>query len=199
MIASWRKEWGQGDFPFLIVELAPYLAIRDNPTGSDYATVREAQRMTAKSVPNCGIATTTDIGAAKDPHPKNKQEVGRRLSLVALAKVYGKDVVYSGPVYKSMTVKGNQVRVKFEQVHAGLVTKPEGPIKGFAVAGKDQKFVWAQAKIEGDSVVVWSDEVKEPVAVRYAWASNPVCNLCNGAGLPAFPFRTDDWEATSEK
>jgi len=199
MITSWRKEWGEGDFPFLIVELAPYLAIRDVPTDSDYALVREAQRKTAASVVNTGIATTTDIGAAKDPHPKNKQDVGKRLALVALAKVYGRDVVYSGPVFKSMKMKGKEVEVTFEHVHGGLVVKDGEALKGFAVAGKDKNYAWAQARIEGDRVVVWSDEVAEPVAVRYAWASNPVCNLFNGAGLPAFPFRTDDWKQNGSK
>lgn len=194
MIRSWREHWGQGDFPFLIVEVAPYLAIRDEPSDSTWAELREAQRLTAVSVANCGIASTTDIGAAKDPHPKNKQDVGKRLALVALAKTYGRDVVYSGPVYGSMKVEGQRVRLSFQHVHGGLVTKPEGPLKGFAIAGTDRRFVWAQAEIQGDAIVVWNDEIREPVAVRYAWANNPVCNLFNVEGLPAFPFRTDDWE-----
>lgn len=195
MIRSWRKEWGQGDFPFLIAEVAPYMAIRKTPTDSNYAALREAQRITAKSVTNSGLASTTDIGAARDPHPKNKQDVGKRLALVALAKTYGmKKLVYSGPVYKSMKVKGNRVQLKFEHVHGGLVVKGDGPLKGFAVAGKNRKFVWAQAKIVGKTIVVWSDEVANPVAVRYAWANNPVCNLFNADELPAPPFRTDDWQ-----
>ncbi len=194
MIQSWRKEWGQGDYPFLIVEVAPYLAVRDNPTDSAWAELREAQRMTAESVPNCGLASTTDIGAAKDPHPKNKQDVGKRLALIALAKTYHRDVVYSGPTYTAMKVEGNRVRLSFKHVHGGLAAKPEGPLKGFAIAGKDRRFVWAEAKIDGDAIVVWNDEVHEPAAVRYAWADNPVCNLFNVEGLPAVPFRTDDWE-----
>jgi sialate O-acetylesterase len=170
------------------------MATRDNPTDSAWAELREAQRMTAESVPHCGLASTTDIGAAKDPHPKNKQDVGKRLALVALAKTYGRDVVYSGPTYTSMKVEDNRVRLSFKHVHGGLVAKPEGPLKGFAVAGKDRRFVWAQAKIEGDTIVLWNDEIREPTAVRYAWADNPVCNLFNVEGLPALPFRTDDWE-----
>ena len=193
MIQSWRKEWGQGEFPFLIVEVAPYMAVRDNPTESAWAELRETQRLTAVSVPNCGIVSTTDIGAAKDPHPKNKQDVGKRLGLVALAKTYGRDVVDSGPMYASMKVEGNRVRLSFTHVHGGLVAKPDGPLKGFAIAGKDRRFVWAEAKIEGNTIVVWNDEIHEPAAVRYAWADNPVCNLFNVEGLPAFPFRTDDW------
>ena len=111
-----------------------------------------------------------------------------------MAKTYDRDVVYSGPMYTSMKVEGNRVRLSFKHVHGGLVAKPEGPIKGFAVAGKDRRFVWAQAKIDGDAIVVWNDEIHEPAAVRYAWADNPVCNLFNVEGLPAVPFRTDDWE-----
>jgi sialate O-acetylesterase len=193
MIQSWRKEWGQGDFPFLIVSVAPYLAVRNEPTESKWAELREAQWMTAENDPHSGLADTSDIGDAKSAHPMNKQEVGRRLALIALAKTYGRDVVYSGPMYASMKVEGDKVRLSFNHVHGGLVAKPEAPLKGFAVAGKDRQFVWAQAKIDGDTVVVWNDEIHEPAAVRYAWANNPVCNLFNVEGLPAVPFRTDDW------
>jgi sialate O-acetylesterase len=200
MIQSWWKEWGQGEFPFLVVELAPYRRIVDEPSDGRYARVREAQRITARDMPDVGIISTTDIGAARDPHPKNKQDVGKRLGLLAEATVYGRDVVYSGPVLKSVKVNGNQVQLTFDHVHGGLVTKPpDEPIKGFAVAGEDRKFVWAQARIQGSDILVWSDEVAAPVAVRYAWADNPVCNLFNKDGLPAFPFRTDDWEPAGRR
>ncbi|NLW50217.1 MAG: sialate O-acetylesterase [Candidatus Brocadiaceae bacterium] len=194
MIRSWRQEWGQGDFPFLIVELAPYLRVREEPSDGRYPRVREAQRITAGNVPHTGLISTTDIGDARDPHPKNKQDVGRRLGLLAEAMVYGRDVVYSGPVLESVEIEGNRVRLTFKHVHGGLVTNPpDQPVTGFAVAGEDRRFVWAQAGIDGSDVLVRSDEVTAPVAVRYAWADNPVCNLFNRDGLPAFPFRTDDW------
>ena len=141
---------------------------------------------------NVGMAVTIDMGEEKDIHPKNKQEVGRRLAQWALAKTYGKDVVACGPLYKSMTRQGDKIVVQFDYVGGGLAAKGD-KLKGFAIAGEDKKFVWADAKIEGDAVVVSSPEVKEPAAVRYAWANNPDCNLYNKAGLPASPFRTDDW------
>ena len=144
-------------------------------------------------IPNTGMAVIIDIGEAKDIHPKNKQDVGKRLALWALANTYGKKVVYSGPLYKSMERKGNQILLRFDHCGGGLVARDGAPLKGFAIAGEDRKFVWADAKIEGDTVVVSSEKVAEPVAVRYAWADNPACNLCNKAGLPASPFRTDAW------
>lgn len=199
MIGSWRKEWGQGDFPFLIVAIAPFGPVYDHPTESGWAEVVEAQWMTAEAVPNCGLVVTTDIGDAKSAHPTNKQEVARRLALIALAKVYGKDAVCSGPVYTSMQVEGNRVRLHFKEIHGGLMAKPDGPLKGFAVAGEDRHFVWAEARLDGDTVVVWSDQVAKPVAVRCAWAQNPVCNLFNAEGLPAVPFRSDDWEQAAPK
>lgn len=197
LIRSWRDEWGQGDFAFLIVAIAPFRPVYDHPTDSGWAEVVEGQWMTARSDPNSGLAVTTDIGDAENAHPANKQEVGRRLALIALAKVYGKDVVYSGPEFTAMEVEGSRVRLHFEHVHGGLAAMPEGPLKGFAIAGEDRRFVWAEARIEGDTVLVRSDQVAEPVAVRYAWATHPICNLANADGLPAVPFRTDDWERTS--
>jgi len=154
--------------------------------------LREAQLRTL-SVLNTGMAVIIDIGDEKDIHPKNKQDVGKRLALWALGNSYGKKIVYSGPLYKSMKVDGNKVILSFEQVGGGLAAKGDGQLKGFAVAGEDKKFVWADAKIDGDSVIVSSEQVAAPVAVRYAWADNPVCNLYNKEGLPASPFRTDDW------
>ena len=146
-------------------------------------------------VPNTGMAVTIDVGMANNIHPKNKQAVGKRLALWALAKTYGKDVVACGPLYKSMSKSGGRITVTFDHVGGGLLAKG-GKLEGFALAGPDKKFVWADAKIEGDKVVVSSAEVKDPAAVRYAWATNPKCTLFNKAGLPASPFRTDNWDLT---
>jgi sialate O-acetylesterase len=192
MIKCWRKEWGQGDFPFLFVQLANFMAVKPEPAESEWAELREAQSMTL-ALPNTGMAVIIDIGEANDIHPKNKQDVGRRLALWALAKTYAKQLVYSGPLYKSMEVQGNKIILHFDHVGGGLVAGGGEPLKGFAIAGADRKFVWADAKIDGNAVVVSTDGVAEPVAVRYAWADNPVCNLYNKEGLPASPFRTDDW------
>ena len=192
MIENWRADWQQGDFPFYFVQLANFMAVKPEPSESAWAELREAQTMTLK-VPNSGQAVIIDIGEANDIHPKNKQDVGKRLALWALAKDYGKDVVYSGPVYRSMEKKGKKIVLHFDHVGGGLVAKGGEALKGFAIAGDDKEFVWADAKIAGDTVVVESPTVKAPAAVRYAWADNPVCNLSNKAGLPACPFRTDDW------
>jgi sialate O-acetylesterase len=192
MIEDWRKAWGQGPFSFYFVQLANFTPVLPDPGESDWAELREAQTMTLK-LQNAGMAVTIDVGDANDIHPKNKQDVGKRLALNALAKVYGKHVVYSGPMYKSMKAKDGQIAVAFDHTDGGLVAKGGGPLKGFAVAGPDKKFVWADAVIKGNKVVVSSKQVPKPVAVRYAWANNPVCNLFNGAGLPSSPFRTDDW------
>jgi len=192
MIQDWRRAWGQGDFPFLFVQLPNFMAVKPDPSESEWAELREAQLMTL-SLRNTGMAVAIDVGEANDIHPKSKLDVSHRLALAALGTVYGRDVVYYGPIYRSMSVKGNQARLRFKHVGSGLVAKGGEPLKGFAIAGEDRKFVWAEAKIEGNAVVVSSAQVPKPVAVRYAWADNPVCNLYNKAGLPASPFRTDDW------
>ena len=154
--------------------------------------------MTLK-LPETAQALAIDIGEANDIHPKNKQDVGYRLSLAALKKAYGKDIVYSGPSYKSMTVEGDKILVKFDNIGGGLVSK-NGDLKRFSIAGEDKSFVWANAKIDGDNVIVWSDKVKKPVAARYAWETNPEgCNLYNKEGLPAVPFRTDDWTGVTSQ
>ncbi len=140
-----------------------------------------------------------DIGEADDIHPKNKQEVGRRLGLNALALAYDKDVVYSGPIYKSMKVEGRKIRLYFDHVDGGLVFKNAKNLQGFAIAGKDKKFVWGKAKIDGETIVVSAKGIKNPVAVRYAWAANPIGNLYNKAGLPASPFRTDTWKGITQR
>jgi len=191
MIQDWRKAWGQGDFPFLFVQLANYQPRKPEPADSAWAELREAQTMTL-SLPKTGMAVIIDIGEGDNIHPKNKQDVGKRLALAALAIAYGRDIPYSGPMYDSMKIEGDKVRLTFRHVNGGLVAKG-GVLKGFAIAGDDRKFVWADAKIDGDTVVVHSDKVAKPKAVRYAWADNPECNLYNKAGLPASPFRTDDW------
>jgi sialate O-acetylesterase len=192
MITDWRENWNQGDFPFYFVQLANFTDVKPEPGPSDWAELREAQTLTL-GLKNTGMAVIVDIGEAKDIHPRNKQDVGRRLALLALARDYGKRLVDTSPMYNSMKVKKGKAIIKFDEADGGLVAKG-GKLEGFAVAGADQKFVWAEAKIKGkDRVVVSSPEVKEPVAVRYAWAHNPVCNLFNKAGLPASPFRTDDW------
>ncbi|HKP13347.1 MAG TPA: sialate O-acetylesterase [Blastocatellia bacterium] len=189
MIRNWREAWGGGSFPFLFVQLANFQARQSEPGESAWAELREAQTMTLNE-PATGMAVIIDIGEAGDIHPKNKQDVGHRLAVWALAKTYGQSVEYSGPLFDSFAVEGNKVRVRF--THAdGLRTGDGGPVKGFAVAGADGKFVWADAMIDGKDVVVWNDSVTTPVAVRYAWADNPATNLYNGAGLPAAPFRTD--------
>ncbi len=192
MIEGWRRNWKEGDFPFLFVQLANFMARQPEPTESAWAELREAQLLTLKTVPNTGMAVAIDIGDANDIHPRNKQDVGKRLALWALALTYGQKVEYSGPIYREMRIEGDKIRIFFDHADGGLVAKG-GELKGFAIAGADRKFHWARARIEGDTVVVWSEEVPQPVAVRYAWADNPDCNLYNKAGLPAPPFRTDDW------
>lgn len=192
MIRDWRRLWGQGDFPFGIVQLANYMAVSEEPHESEWAELREAQLLTSLNVPNVGLAVTIDIGEATDIHPKNKQDVGKRLALWALAKCYGAKMEYSGPLYQSMKIEGDKIVVSFTHTAKGLVAAGSDTVKGFAIAGKDHKFVKANAKIDGNRVIVWSDKITQPVAVRYAWADNPVCNLYNSEMLPAVPFRTDD-------
>jgi sialate O-acetylesterase len=191
MIADWRRRFGQGDFPFYIVSLASYMPQRSTPGDDEWAELREAQAMTARNVRNSGLALAIDVGDAADIHPKEKETVGERLARIALAKDYGKRIEYSGPTFKSLTIQGHEAVVKFDHAD-GLVTR--GALPGeFSVAGPDRQWHWAMARIEGDTVVVSSPNVPKPVAVRYAWQSNPTANLYNKAGLPAVPFRTDDW------
>lgn len=182
MIADWRNRWGQGDFPFLIVQLAAW-----EPGGQSWPYLREAQTDTLEAS-NTGMAVTTDIGHRQDIHPRNKQEVGRRLALAARAVAFGEDVVYSGPTFGDLTVEEGKIRIAFNHVGGGL--KAEGELKGFEVAGADGQFKPAKAEIDGAQVVAWSDEVAEPTQVRYNWASFPEGNLFNAEGLPAAPFRS---------
>ncbi len=192
MIESWRSAWDRGDFSFYFVQLANFKQVLPEPVESEWAELREAQAM-ALSLPNTAMAVIIDIGEADDIHPKNKQDVGKRLALKARALVYGEDIVYAGPRYKSMTVKNSKVHIAFNHVNGGLVAKGGDELKGFSIAGSDSTFVWADAVIDNGTVVVSSPDVENPLAVRYAWADNPVCNLYNAKGLPAAPFRTDDW------
>ena len=188
MIENWRNDWGQGDFPFYYVQIAPF------KYGKEFIGVelREAQLM-ALSVPNTGMAVITDIGNVNNIHPKNKQDVGKRLAFWAMARTYGREeIVCSGPIYKSMKVKGDKIRLFFDHVGGGLVAKG-GALTHFTIAGEDKKFVEAKAQIDRDTIVVSSDKVKKPVAVRFAWSNTAVPNLFNKEGLPASSFRTDDW------
>ena len=195
MIADWRGLWGY-NFPFYITQLANYTGRQTAPGESTWAELREAQSMAAKVVPNTGIAVTIDIGEANDIHPRNKQEVGRRLALQALNKTYGMNVVCSGPEYEGYEVDGNIIRIRFSSTNKGLVAKGD-KLEGFTIAGADHKFYWADAKIVGNCVEVSCKDVPRPLAVRYAWAHNPLGNLYNGAGLPASPFRTDNWQGVT--
>lgn len=192
MIADWRRQFAQGDFPFYYVQLANYMSPSETPTECAWAELREAQTFTLQ-YPNTGMAVIIDIGDAVDIHPRNKQDVGTRLALWALAKDYSQDVSYSGPLYRAMKIENSSIRLFFDLGASALVAK-DGPLRAFQIAGIDREFVWADAVIDGETVVVSSPLVSEPVAVRYGWANNPPCNLYNNAGLPASPFRTDDWE-----
>jgi sialate O-acetylesterase len=194
LISDWRKKWHCGDFPFLYVQLHNFMETHEQPSESNWALMREAQ-LKALSVPKTGMAVAIDIGEWNDIHPLNKKDVGMRLALAARKVAYGdRDIVYSGPVYKDMKTDGNRIILTFTNTGSGLISKGGGDLSQFAIAGTDGQFVWAKAKIENNKVIVWSPEVSNPVAVRYAWADNPGgANLYNKEGLPASPFRTDDW------
>ncbi|MEI6034769.1 MAG: sialate O-acetylesterase [Verrucomicrobiae bacterium] len=220
MISDWRKQWNQGDFPFYFCQLANHMAKKPEPGDSNWAELREAQSMALK-LPNTGQAVLIDIGESGDIHPRNKKDVGERLALIALAKDYGKQLPFSGPVYDSMKIEGGKVILSFLHADGGLAAKPlpdaydiksaanetaplvrnspGSQLEGFAICGEDKKWVWADAKIDGAKVAVWSDKVPSPAAVRYAWADNPTCNLTSGSGLPASPFRTDDFPPVTLK
>lgn len=198
LIKDWRQRWQQGNLPFLYVQLANFMKPKPLPSESEWAELREAQTLTL-SLPNTGMACIIDIGEADDIHPKNKQEVGRRLALIADKLVYKKDGVAYSPIYKSFRKEGSRIRISFANIGSGLSIKEGRELTGFSIAGKDKNFYWAKAVIEGNEVIVSCDKVAEPVAVRYAWADNPECNLVNSEGLPAVPFRTDDWKGITQK
>lgn len=195
MINDWRTHWGQKELSFYFVSLANYMDPTAQPSESAWAELREAQTKTL-ALPKTGMALAIDLGEAGDIHPKNKQDVGKRLALSALKTTYGKNIVSSGPMYQSVKFEGNKAMINFTETGSGLIAKNKyGYVNCFSIAGADHKFVWAKAAITGDhTVVVYSDEVKNPVAVRFGWANNPEdLNLYNKEGLPANPFRTDDW------
>ncbi|WP_153798593.1 sialate O-acetylesterase [Foetidibacter luteolus] len=198
LITDWRQRWQQGNLPFLFAQLANYMKTKPLPSESEWAELREAQTL-ALSLPNTGMACIIDIGEANDIHPKNKQEVGRRLALIADKLVYKEDCIASGPVYKSFRKDGNRIRISFTNTGKGLLAKHGKELTGFAIAGNDKQFHWAKAIIKGNEVIVSCDKVAGPLAVRYAWADNPECNLVNDEGLPAAPFRTDEWKGITQK
>jgi sialate O-acetylesterase len=195
MINDWRKQFENPDLSFLFVQLANFMQVKDKPQESAWAELREAQTMTLE-LPKTGMAVTIDIGEADDIHPRNKQDVGYRLALAARHIEYGQNIVYSGPVYSSMQVEGNKVKLTFNHIGSGLVAKNKfGCLMGFQIAAEDKQWHWAKAYIENDKVIVHSENVQKPVAVRYAWADNPEeANLYNVEGLPASPFKTDSWK-----
>ncbi|MBC7874737.1 MAG: sialate O-acetylesterase [Ferruginibacter sp.] len=197
LITDWRKQWGQGNFPFLYVQLANIGKTYDSlpAKGGSEAIKREAQLQNL-SIPNTAMAVAIDNADPADMnnvHPKNKQEIGIRLALAALATVYEEKIVYSGPLYDKMEIAGNNIKLYFKHIGSGFMAK-EGQLKGFTIAGEDKKFVWANAKIEGNTVIVSSPDITNPVAVRYGWGSNPPTSLYNKENLPASPFRTDSFE-----
>jgi len=198
LINDWRQRWQQGNVPFLFVQLANFMKEKSLPSESEWAELREAQTMTL-SLPNTAMASAIDVGESNDIHPKNKQEVGRRLALEAEKIAYKHNIVSAGPVIKSSRITGNKITIDFNNAGKGLTTKDGKPVTGFAIAGDDKKFYWADATIKGNSVIVYSKNVVKPMAIRYAWADNPACNLTNKEGLPAVPFRTDSWKGITQK
>ncbi|MBI2844280.1 MAG: sialate O-acetylesterase [Armatimonadetes bacterium] len=206
MIKNWREDWGEGDFPFLFVQLLPFFRqapgakdipnIPTEPGESLWAELRESQLLTSQRVQRTGMITTADLGDPNDIHPANKEPIGARLALAARSLVYKQKVEYTGPIYKSMKVKKDRIIVSLNHIGGGLVAK-SGELTGFTIAGKDRKFVNARAEIQGKNVVVWSPQVPQPVAVRYGWADYPILNLFNKEGFPASPFRTDKFPTLS--
>jgi sialate O-acetylesterase len=194
MIQHWRDEWNQGDFPFYYVQLADFRAQVDRPQESAWAELREAQTMTMSAVANTGQAVIIDVGEGRDIHPRDKTTVGLRLARWALAQDYGIEVAHRSPEFKAIEIKGNKAIIQFDHVGKGLFSFDVNAPVGFSIAGNDRQFEWADAKIVGKNTVeVWSERIDVPVAVRYAWADNPTCTLFSREGLPATPFRTDDW------
>ena len=198
MIKNWRKDFGQGDFTFLTVELAPFTKILTEPADSNWAELREAQIVASKNVGHAGTATITDVGEENDIHPKKKEPVGERLALLARKLAYGEKIMADGPTFKSAKIEGDKATIGFDNVGAGLLVRGSEELKGFTICGEDKKFVWAKAEIKGETVVVSSDKVVKPVAVRFGWANYPVVNLWNKEGLPAHPFRTDTFTLTTD-
>ncbi|HVU26263.1 MAG TPA: sialate O-acetylesterase [Verrucomicrobiae bacterium] len=192
MIGDWRRIFAQGDFPFYIVSLPKFMTRKNSPGDDAWAELREAQALTAKTVKNSSLAVTVDTGDADNIHPPDKKIVGERLALLALAETYGEKIPYAGPTFKSAEKISGALKIHFMHAAGGLVVKG-GKLGEFSIAGADRKWHWADAKIDGDTIIVSSPDVPNPVAVRYAWQANPLATLYNGAGLPAVPFRSDDW------
>jgi sialate O-acetylesterase len=191
LISDWRAQWKQPGLPFLYAQLPGFMDMNYLPAESDWALLREAQ-FKALSIDNTAMAVTIDLGEWNDIHPDNKKDVGLRLARAAKKIVYKEDIVYSGPLFRSSTIVGNKIILTFDHIGSGLTTMDGEEPAEFAIAGADKKFAWARTRIEGNTVVVWLDDMKEPKYVRYAWADNPVNpNLYNKEGLPASPFRTD--------
>jgi sialate O-acetylesterase len=200
MIKAWREQWGEGDFPFGIIQLPNYRDSREEPADEAWSHVREAQRLTAQSLPHTGLIVTIDIGEAHDIHPKNKLDVGRRMARWVLADVYKRRLIKSGPVLQKTKIRGSRIILTFDEVGNGLKTRKGDKPEEFAIAGADRKWHWAEARIIGKNrIEVWSPKVAQPLAVRYAFNSNPKNpNLTNDTGLPASPFRTDSWPGPTD-
>jgi len=192
-IIDWRNKWRQGDIPFLYVQLPNFMDANYLPSESQWAELREAQ-LKSLSVPITGMAVAIDLGEWNDIHPDKKKDVGDRLALIADKIVYGRDIVYSGPIFQSSVIGENAIKISFTNIGSGLIANDEEELREFAIAGADKKFVWAAAKIEGNTVIVSSADVATPVAVRYGWGNNPVTSLYNKENLPASPFRTDSFD-----
>jgi len=197
MIADWRKAFGQGDFPFYIVSLPAFKPRSDVPVEDAWAETREAQAITVATISNTCLAVTVDTGEPDNIHPKDKAPVGDRLARCALAKQYGKHMLYQGPTVDKVEKQSGRIRLHFTHTDGGLTSNGE-KLGQFQIAGDDRKWMWADAHISGESVIVSTSLIQNPVAVRYAWQSNPVATLFNGAGLPAVPFRSDDWKGITE-
>jgi len=191
LIRDWRNKWKEGDIPFIFAQLPNFMEVNYSPSESQWAELRESQLLSL-SVPNTGMAVAIDAGEWNDIHPLNKKDVGERLALAAEKLAYGDaSLVYSGPIFQSAQVEGNKIILHFSNVGGGLIAKGDSVLNYFSIAGADKRYVWAKAVIDGDRVIVWSDEVSQPVSVRYAWADNPEgANLYNKEGLPASPFET---------
>jgi sialate O-acetylesterase len=198
MISDWRIRWQQGYLPFLYVQLPNYKKRQTEPMESEWAELREAQAMTLTQ-PNTGMVCAIDLGEAKTIHPTNKQDVGFRLALLADKVAYQKDIIVSGPIFSSYKIEGNMIRISFSGSRSGLKTKDNLSPREFTIAGADKKFYRAIARIIGDELIIRSDKVANPVAVRYAWCDNPDCNLINAEGFPAIPFRIDQWDGITKK
>ena len=191
-IKDWRSQWANAQLPFLYVQLPGYMDYNYLPAESNWALLREAQ-LHSLAIPNTGMAVAIDLGEWNDIHPDNKKDVGERLALSAMKLAYKEDIIYSGPLHDSYAIKDNTITIQFKHTGSGLITNDNEPPSDFAIAGADKKFVWARTRIEGNTIIVWSDEIAAPKYVRYAWSDNPVNpNLFNKEGLPASPFRTDD-------